>query len=293
MTDATNRCPDLRLAALRRFATAFTLFTIIGHWLLGFEPSYAQVVVSLMAGYSMDLLLETIDAWAHGKSPRYRGGFVAFVNFLLPAHISSLAVALLLYPNEQLWPIAFASALAIGSKFIFRIKMGDKYRHFLNPSNTGITITLLLFPWIGITPPYQYTENLTGLADWIIIAFFLVFGLFLNARYARRVPLIVGWVSGFILQALLRSWYFATPVLAGLEMMTGVAFLLFTFYMIEDPGSTPSQPWPQVLFGGTVAAAYGILMMLHIVFGLFFALFTVCLLRGLYLLTFTPKEATP
>lgn len=283
MTTQTNTGQDLRLAALRRFATVFTLFVIAGHMFLGFESSYANVVVALIAGYAMDLLLETVDAWAQDKTPRYRGGLGTLVDFLLPAHISSLAVSLLLYSNQQMLPIAFASALAIGSKFIFRIKIEGKYRHFLNPSNTGIAITLILFPWVGITPPYQYTENFSGAPDWFILLFFLAFGTFLNARYARRIPLIVGWVVGFVIQALLRSWYEGIPMIAGLEIMTGVAFLLFTFYMIEDPGSTPFKPLPQVIFGLSVAAAYGILMMLHIVFGLFFALFAVCIVRGLYL----------
>lgn len=284
MTTPTNNSgQDLRLAALRRFATVFTLFVIVGHLFLGFESSYANVVVALIAGYAMELLLETVDAWAQDKMPRYRGGLGTLVDFLLPAHISSLAVSLLLYSNQQMFPIAFASALAIGSKFIFRIKIEGKYRHFLNPSNTGIAITLILFPWVGITPPYQYTENFSGAPDWIILLFFMVFGTMLNARYTRRIPLIVAWLVGFVIQGLLRSWYDGIPMIAGLEIMTGVAFLLFTFYMIEDPGSTPFKPLPQVIFGLSVAAAYGILMMLHVVFALFFALFAVCIIRGLYL----------
>jgi len=56
--------------------------------------------------------------------------------------------------------------------------------------------------------------------------------------------------------------------------------VLFTFYMISDPGTTPSRPRDQVWFGAAVAAAYGVLQVLHVVFGLFFALAAVCLLRG-------------
>jgi hypothetical protein len=53
--------------------------------------------------------------------------------------------------------------------------------------------------------------------------------------------------------------------------------------MVTDPGTTPSQPLDQVIFGSGVAAIYGLLMVNHIVFGLFFALTTVCILRGLNL----------
>lgn len=278
-----NTSKDMRLAALRRFATAITVLTIIGLWLLGFEESYAYVLVSLVVGYFMDLVLETLEAWSHGRKARYQGGFINFINFLLPAHISSLAIAMILYPNEQLWPIAFASAVAGGSKYIFRLKIGEKVRHFLNPSNAGIAMTLILFPWVSIAPPYQYTENISGALDWLLPVIFIIFGTLLNARYARRIPLIVAWLSAFAIQGMLRAWFFETPMMAELEMMTGVAFLLFTFYMIEDPGTTPFKPFEQIIFGISVAAAYAVFMMFHIVFGLFFALFAVCILRGVYL----------
>lgn len=274
---------DMRLAALRRFAVAITALTVFGLLVLGFEEAYAYPFVALITGYLVEILLETLEAWSKGRKVRYSGGVVPFINFLLPAHITSQAVAMLLYANEQLWVIAFASAFANGSKYIFRLKIGDKYQHFLNPSNSGIAVTLILFPWVSISPPYQYTENFSGSIDWILPAFFIVFGTFLNARYARRIPLIVAWLIAFAAQGILRAWYFDTPMITELEMMTGVAFLLFTFYMVEDPGTTPFKPLGQVVFGVSVAVAYAIFMMLHIVFGLFFALVSVCIIRGIYI----------
>ncbi len=274
---------DMRLAALRRFAFAITALTIFGLWILGFEASYAYVCVALITGYLTDIILETIEAKTKGQKARYEGGLMPFINFLLPSHITSIAVAMLLYSNEQLLPIAFASAFANGSKYIFRLKIGTRYQHFLNPSNAGIAMTLILLPWVSISPPYQYTENFSGSIDWILPVFFIVFGSFLNARYARRIPLITAWLIAFAAQGILRAWYFDTPILTELEMMTGVAFLLFTFYMVEDPGSTPFKPLGQVVFAVSVAAAYAVFMMLHIVFGLFFALFSVCIIRGIYI----------
>ena len=62
--------------------------------------------------------------------------------------------------------------------------------------------------------------------------------------------------------------------------MTGLAFVLFTFYMVTDPGTTPSGRRAQIVFGAAVALAYGLLVSFHIVFGLFFALTIVTLARG-------------
>ena len=274
---------DLRLAGLKRFATAISVLTILGHGVLGFEQAYAHVLVALLTTYLSDLVLEAIDAKAQGRRPRWSGGATQLFHFLLPAHITGLAVAMLLYPNERLGPIVVAALAATGSKYLLRAPLGNGSRHFLNPSNTGICTVLLLYPWVGIAPPYQFTENISGAADWVLLAVLVSLGTFLNARFTKKLPLIAAWVAGFFLQAYLRSALLGTPLAAALNPMTGIAFLLFTFYMVTDPGTTPSQTRAQVLFGASVAAVYGILMVSNIVFGLFFSLFAVCSMRGIYL----------
>jgi hypothetical protein len=44
------------------------------------------------------------------------GGVVRFIDFFLSAHISGLAVGMLLYANERPWPVVFAAATAIDRK---------------------------------------------------------------------------------------------------------------------------------------------------------------------------------
>jgi Na+-translocating ferredoxin:NAD+ oxidoreductase RnfD subunit len=281
---------DFRLAALRRFAIAITVLNIAGHAFLGFEQSLAQVLASLATAYSLDIGLEMIDAQAKRRKPRFRGGPKVLVDFLLPSHITGLAVAMLLYANDRILPIIFAATVAIASKTIFRAPVGNGERHFFNPSNFGIAVTLLLFPWVGIAPPYQFTENLGGIAHLILPCIFILTGTFLNARFTRRVPLIIAWVGGFALQALIRNLLFGTSWTGGLVPITGVAFLLFTFYMITDPGTTPTKPLNQIVFSGGVALAYSFLMVFHVAFGLFFALVIVCALRGIGLYVFAARR---
>ncbi|MBV8075750.1 MAG: hypothetical protein JO284_05120 [Planctomycetaceae bacterium] len=270
-----------RLPALRRFAAAITILNVLGHTVFGFEQSWAQPLVALATTYGIELLIEVMSAWAARRPLGFAGSFGRLVDFLLPAHITGLAVAMLLYANERLAPIAFAASVAIGSKVLIRVPVGDGARHCLNPSNTGIAATLLLFPWVGIAPPYMFTENLTGVGDWFLPLVIVLSGTFLNTRFTGKVPLILGWLGGFVIQAVLRSSWFGTPLVAALLPMTGMAFLLFTFYMVTDPGTTPSAPKAQFAFGAAVAAAYAVLMLAHVVFGLFFALLAVCILRGL------------
>ena len=86
-----------RLAGLRRFAIAITFLNILGHTFLGFEQSWAQPFVSLLAAYLMELGLETLDSFSCRKAPRFWGSLSKLIDFLLPAHITGLAVAMLLY----------------------------------------------------------------------------------------------------------------------------------------------------------------------------------------------------
>lgn len=275
---------DIRLAALRRFATAITILNIAGHTVLGFEQAWIVPILAVGTAYAAEIALEALDARCAGRPPRFRGGFRAVVDFLLPAHITGLAVSMLLYANARLWPIVFAVLVAVGSKAVFRAPVGNgRTRHFLNPSNTGIAVVLLVLPWVSIAPPYHFTEDIDGVLDWALPALVVVTGTLLNGKLTGKLPLIAGWVGGFMIQAAVRSVVFSTPILAGLLPMTGMTFVLFTNYMITDPATTPERHRAQVIFGAAVAGAYGLLMMFHIAFGLFFALLIVCLGRGVTL----------
>ena len=269
-----------RLDGLRRFATAITILNILGHTWLGFEQSWAQPFVGVFSAYATEILLEWIDARATKRPLRFRGGGEHPIDFLLSAHISGLAVSMLLYANARLWPIAFGAAAAIASKALFRVAIDGKSRHFMNPSNFGIALTLLLFPWVGIAPPYMFTENLGPVGDWVLPGVIVCLGSFLNARFTRRMPLIAAWLIGFATQGAVRHFAFGQPLFATWMPMTGLAFLLFTFYMVTDPATTPSRARAQIAFGASVAAAYGVLISMHVVFGLFFALAAVSSVRG-------------
>ncbi|MBM2614216.1 enediyne biosynthesis protein UnbU [Actinoplanes sp. LDG1-06] len=271
---------DKRIKALRRFALSITAFNVLGHLFLGFEQAWLTPIAGVLAGYAAELLLETADARAHGRRPRYLGTRADFVNFLLPAHIAGLACSMLLYGNESLWPTIFAVTVAVASKYLIQVPVGGRMRHVLNPSNFGISVTLICFAWVGIAPPYEFTENVSGVLDWLIPLAVGASGAMLNAKLTGRIPLILGWVGGFVLQALIRAVVLPDQsFVSALLPMTGVAFILFTNYMITDPGTSPAAPRRQVYFGAATALVYGLLVVNHITFGLFFALVIVCIVR--------------
>src|SRR5436309_8275792 len=137
---------DPRYLALRNFAISMTVFNILGYTVLGFEQPWTWPLFALAVGYSLELVFESVAAWAWRRRPEYAGnGMWGLYTFLLPTHITALACNMLLYANIHFWPIAFATAVAIGQKYAIRAPIRGRMRHFLNPSNFGITITLLAF----------------------------------------------------------------------------------------------------------------------------------------------------
>jgi len=273
----------MRLAALRRFAITISVLNLLGHTVLGFENSWAQLVVTLLTAYFTEILLEIVDAVANQKTPRFTGGVTSFIDFLLPAHISGMAVSMLLYCGDQLLPFAFAAAVAIASKALLTVKVNNSERHFLNPSNTGIALTVLLFPTIAPIMPWQFTESLSSNWSSAFPVAVVALGIYMNSRYSRRMPLVLGWVVAFAIQGVIRCLMNGLPLIVGLVPITGVSFVLFTFYMITDPGATPGDRREQVIFGASTAVVYGFLVLAHIGFAFFYALFIVSFCRGLVL----------
>lgn len=277
--------PRLRLFALWYFSILITVWWVGGILFLGFEQSWLQFVTAIAVTLGLQVALMWLHVRTNDLRAPWAGGWRDMVTFLLPAYPPGVAVAMLLYANELLWPIVFAAALAIGSKSLFRAPIGGgRTQHIFNPSNFGITVTLFLLPAVGLAPPYHFTENVTGIWDWVVPGVILFTGILVHAVSTGRLPLILAWLGGFVVQALLRSHYFGTPMLAPIAPMTSVGFILFTLYMLPDPGTTPLKTRAQVLFGLAVAAVYGLIQVNHVLFGLVLSLTLVCGLRGLWLI---------
>jgi hypothetical protein len=272
---------DPRYIALRNFAISMSIFNILGYTVLGFEQPWTWPLFALAVGYATEIVIELIAAWANRRRPEFSGnGMWGLYTFLLPTHITALAANMLLYANSRFWPIAFAVVVAIGQKVVLRAPINGRMRHFMNPSNLGITAALLVFPWVNVAPPYHFTEEVPDVFRLMIPFIILTAGTVLNAMLSKKVPLILGWVGGFVIQALVRHFVWDVALWSAFGIMTGVAFVLFTNYMITDPATTPVGARAQFMFGSLVATVYGALMVFNVVYTLFFAVCIVCLGRG-------------
>ena len=268
---------------LRTSATLATVFVILGQAFFGFEQSLAQVFVCVFTGHACAFFFEWVDAKASGDVPGFMGGgFKRGLDWSLSAHMTSVTLSFLMYYNRQLWIGAFAVAIAIGSKYLFRVRYNGRLQHFMNPSNFAIAVVLATFKWVGVLP-WSWTTNLHGAWDALVPLVILGLGIRVNLLFTGRLPLILAWVGGFVTQAVIRAWRIDVPVVSQLVPLTGVSLVLFTLYMITDPQTSPSRARSQIIFGASIALAYSILLDIHLQYTMFYAVTIVCATRGLVL----------
>jgi enediyne biosynthesis protein E5 len=274
--------PDPRYLALRNFAISISVFNVFGYTLLGFEQPWLWPILAVAVGYTTEIVFEYISAWAYRRPPRFKGhGKRGLYEFLLPAHITSIACNMLLYANNQFWPVAFGVVVGVSAKHVLQAPVAGRMRHFMNPSNFGITCVLLFFSgWASIAPPYEFSENANTYWRVMIPLIIATAGTVINGVLTKRVFLIMGWMGGFLIQAFVRHWIWHVALWSALGPMTGIPFVLFTNYMITDPGTTPGKARNQFIFGSSVATVYAIMMEGNVVYTLFFATSTVCAIRG-------------
>jgi hypothetical protein len=175
------------------------------------------------------------------------------------ALISGLSLCLLLRTPHLLVMIA-AAALAIASKFVLRA--GD--RHLWNPTNLAIVVMLGL--GLGWVSPGQ----------WGSAAYFGLLvagaGSFVVTRAARLdvTAAFFGWWATLLFG---RALWLGDPLAIPVRQLRSGALLVFAFYMISDPKTTPRTRAGRVAFAGLVAAgAFVIQFVLYRQDGLLIAL---------------------
>jgi hypothetical protein len=161
------------------------------------------------------------------------------------ALISSLSLCLLLRTGSSL-VAAFAAAAAIGSKFLFRFNG----KHLFNPTNFAIVLVIAVTGDAWVSP-----------GQWGNAAFFgfllACAGRFVVHR-ASRGDVTVAYLVTTLLLVFGRSLSLHEPLSIPLHRLESGALLLFAFFMISDPKTTPDSRLGRIFFGALVAtgAAY-------------------------------------
>ena len=157
------------------------------------------------------------------------------------ALITSLGLCLLLQ-SAELWVLALASALAIGSKFLIRIRN----KHLFNPANFGIIMSILITgrSWIS---PGQWGSDL------VLLLFFSAAGCMILLKISRLETGITFFLAYFILIWTYNVWYLGWDINVVIHKLTNGSLLLFTFFMITDPMTIPNGKRARILWSSLIA----------------------------------------
>lgn len=159
--------------------------------------------------------------------------------------ISGLSLCLLLRTNHVL-TATFIAMMTIGSKFLVRWKG----KHLFNPTNFGIAAGIFLTGDAWVSP-----------GQWGNVAFFGFFmaclgGLVVNR--SSRSDVTHAFLFFYLAIIFGRALWLGQPISIPIHMVQNGAFLLFTFFMISDPKTTPNSRAGRILFALLVAIGAGV-----------------------------------
>ena len=160
------------------------------------------------------------------------------------ALISALSLCLLLRANATA-PVIAAAVITIFSKFVLRYNG----KHLFNPTNFGIVFMMLCGANIWVSP-----------AQWGAAATFAFLmacfgGLVVNR--ASRSDVTYAFLGCYLVIVFGRAFWLGQPTAIPLHMLQNGGFLLFTFFMISDPKTTPDSRAGRILFACGVALGAG------------------------------------
>lgn len=202
-------------------------FLFYGTFILGWETHWDQ----LFAIFSVALLTQFAGIKFLGLPS----------NSWKSALITILGLSLLLKTNH--WGIsALAAFLSIASKFVFKVNG----KHIFNPGNFGIIAVILLTKQAWISPG-QWGSGaillfLVGILGSVVVykvnrldTSFAFIGTLIGLQVWRNI-IYQGWPFDYIIQ-----------------QFTNGSILLFTFFMITDPVTTPSNRTARIIWSTLIA----------------------------------------
>jgi enediyne biosynthesis protein E5 len=194
---------------------------------LAFEVSSARVT----------LLLATALA------TQYVGGRLVGLPRFDPrsALISGLSLCLLLRTNSEALAVLTA-VITIASKFVLR----GNGKHLFNPTNFGLVAMILATQAVWVSPGQWGSAAFLGL----LVA--CLGGMVVNR--AARSDVTLAFLASYGALLFLRAGWLGDPLSIPLHQLESGALLIFAFFMISDPKTTPDSRAGRVVFAILVAA---------------------------------------
>lgn len=160
---------------------------------------------------------------------------------LKSAAITALGLTLL-YKSDNYYILILAAVFAIAGKFLIRFRG----KHLFNPANFGIIVTMLLFSdgWIS---PGKWGSSLLLL---LIIGSAGLMVLFKAGRIDTGITFLL---TLFLLDMLRLIVYQGWEWDVLFHKYLNGSLLLFSFFMITDPATTPNHKKARILWAASIA----------------------------------------
>ena len=252
--------PNIRDPRLHVAAVIITIH-VLGQVGLHFRVSVPQILAAIITTAIIEIALT----------------FRSTKTFVWPASamLTGSGVALILRvvgtPPDDPWNTYAWYVFAGVAAFSLLTKYVIKYRgtHVFNPSNIGLVIAFVVLGSSRIEPLDFWWAPLNG---WMILAYVVIIGggLLITRRLHLLALAATFWVTlavgvGILAasgHSMVANWAFA-PV-AGFDfwrvIVTSPEVMIFLFFMITDPKTTPSGRVGRVTFGFLVAVMSTLLM---------------------------------
>ncbi len=206
-----------------------TLLLSTGVLIYNLNRTALEIVLSLGTAVVVELVLAKIcDKEVDRIGSRVLSALIAALGFLILTY------------SKAIWYYPLGSAVAIGSKYLFRY---DKKHHIYNPTGFAIVFAFAVFP--QYKPTFYLDTFLTATYPTLQVLVLGILATCLAKRWVLSLTYYIGMLIGAaILHLLGRHWFM---YIIGPEL--GVMGLVIPFFMITDPRSSPDNYFQQVLWG--------------------------------------------
>ena len=200
---------------------------LFGALLRDFALRWEQVALAFAAGLAAQAF------WIRALGLRNAG--------YLSALVTCLGTSILVRA-DSLWVHPLLAAVAMSSKFAIRIRG----KHVFNPANLAVILAIAAVPGAWASPGQWGSDVLIGL-------WFVCLGVTVTTG-AKRLDVAWAFLGSYAALLAARMLILGQPHAVLIHQLSGGALLLFTFFMISDPMTTPNRRAPRLVYAALVAA---------------------------------------
>ncbi len=213
------------------------------------DPRWYQIIVlSLLLSYGIGVLDFGIR-WQNAIAIFATAQLAQFVGMRLftqdrfdplSALITSFSLTLLLR-TDVIGLAMLAAVIAIGSKFLIRVHG----KHVFNPANVALVSLMLCSDQAWVSSGQWGSATISAFA--LACLGFLVLT---RAKRAETTLAFIGFFAGLLVA---RALWLGDPLSIPSHQLQNGALLIFAFFMISDPKTSPNSARGRIIYGALVA----------------------------------------